>query len=135
MLMSKHGRIQVLSQVSKKTRDAILMMSVGLLAGSLLPLLSKGMDLTSVSASTAASARRPQILKINYRLDPQDPSQVSQVQLRVAEQPGTPLVNIRIRFDDKAGTWIPCYAMQESWVCPVLGLSVEQLSQVEVTSF
>ncbi|MEJ2011927.1 MAG: hypothetical protein P8X64_06835 [Anaerolineales bacterium] len=110
------------------------MMSVGLLAGSLLPLLSKGMDLTSASASAAAGARHPRILKINYRLDPQDPSQVSQVQLRLAEQQGTPLETLQIRFDDQAGTWIPCYDMEETWVCPVMGLSVEQLSQVEVIS-
>jgi hypothetical protein len=122
------------SQFTKKTRDGLLMVSIGLLAGSVLPLLNNSFSLTTASASSKAALLHPDVAGVHYRLSPQDPSQINQVWLQLGSELPAGFNQVNIRLNGEAGSWIPCFDMEDTWVCPVDGVNVNEMGNLEVIS-
>lgn len=137
MLNSAIGRRSLNQAISLKMRDIVLTLLVGMLAGNVLLAVSGGFPLSSnaSAASELMSSAPASVHSMSYRLNPSNPAQVGEVHLQADTIQGTAPVSVSIRLAGQAQNWISCFERTGSWICPMSGVAVADMTGLEVQTY
>lgn len=134
MLTSAIGRRSLNQNISLRMRDILLTLLVGALAGNIILAVSGGFPLAvSARAASGVNSFAPaSVLNLSYRLAPDNPARVGEVQLRAETITGDEPLAVSVRLAGQAQGWVPCHERTGTWICPLDGVSVADLSGLEV---
>ena len=134
MLTSAIGRRTFHQAITLRARDLLLVLLVGMLAGNLIITLSGGIPLSpSRSANPEAAAYQPaHVLNLSYRLNPSNPAQIGEVRLQANTIQGDSPGSVSVRVSGSSAGWTTCAEQAGTWVCPMGGLAVADLTDLEV---